>query len=458
MTQVVVDITDSGTQTWTNPGVTTAIFEYWAAGGPGQDGTALEAGVGGGGGGYARGTITGLVTGDYSFNVGDPNGDPGTYLTSGTSTPGTGDLQFAEGGSAGDGGGLGGTNNVGQVVFSGGTGALPTGLALAGGGGGAGGQYAADGNSATDNTGAIGDGSGNGDGGRGGFDATTNKAGAAGAQPGGGGGGGYKAVGATGGAAAAGKVRITYTAPLPPILYLFDPADLDGDQTNNSAYDDAAVSMTMKNYTGLAGGNATPATNYSPTLYKSGWNGRGMLDFHSTMSDAWSAYMTLTGSASVFKPHTNGLFDIIMVVRPYLTGRNMGLICNTNDTGEKGIRFIMNSSGAVRCNLYSGAALLATAVTTDVAANNVLTIITARCDGVNLKVSVNGSAEVSAALSGAFGTGNATRDYFLASESDGGSQISGFNGKIGKVQICNGVYSTTPRNAYLASLATYYGL
>jgi len=185
-------------------GITSIIVECWAAASGGLPDGTTNGGNGGNGGAYSRSTLTVTPGNIYTVTVGiggasnSPGGDSwfgssATILAKGgtTSTPGQA--------SAG----------IGDVKFSGGTGAAGA-VAGAGGGGGGGAGDSADGGAASGQTGGTGGVNGGGDGGDGGASSTV---GSPGIVPGGaGGGGGFNLLGTSnGGAGANGKVTVQWT-------------------------------------------------------------------------------------------------------------------------------------------------------------------------------------------------------------------------------------------------------
>ncbi|HVM73151.1 MAG TPA: sortase [Anaerolineales bacterium] len=198
--------------TWTAPAhVTYVTVEAWGGGGKGANLTAAGNGGGGGGGGYSRkanipvwpGTTYQVVVGAGSTIAGVAGGDSyfnnvTTVLAKGGSSATSNSATGASGGAASAG--------VGDVTYSGGTGA--NGAGNYGGGGGSSGGTGMNGfGGSASNGGTV---SGGGSGGAGALASQGN--GTAGSVPGGGGGGAYQtAAGSTqGGNGADGKVLITY--------------------------------------------------------------------------------------------------------------------------------------------------------------------------------------------------------------------------------------------------------
>lgn len=177
------------------------LVEAVGSGGGGRGGNGLQgAGAGGGGGAYARSLID-VVPGDVLSVYVYPGGSGGSYNQSNNSAGqatvvrknGTIVVQAAGGGAGGSSNsvGQGGSvaNSIGDILVAGGNGGPGT---TNGGPGGYGGPELG------------------GDGGAGG-DASSNSGGQPGGSPGGGGGGGdYQTSAGTGGAGAAGMVRLSY--------------------------------------------------------------------------------------------------------------------------------------------------------------------------------------------------------------------------------------------------------
>ncbi len=211
----------AGAFTWTAPaGVISVQAECWGGGegGGGAPGALGRGTHGGVGGGYARKNSIVVIPGNnYTVTVGAA-GTAG-IATGSTEGPG-GDSWFSTTGTVlGAGGnGSGGTAQVGDVTFSGGTSPDPTLGNLGGSGGGssagtsAGGFNGTAGGATAGSSGGLAP-SGGGNGGHGGTNITDAGLTAGSAPGGGGGGGGNQADGAAG---AAGQVVLTYfVAPAP---------------------------------------------------------------------------------------------------------------------------------------------------------------------------------------------------------------------------------------------------
>lgn len=210
-----------GAQTWLCPaGVTSVTVECWASGGGGLPGSATTGGRGGGGGAYARKVLTVVPGITYNLQVGTGGSTAGTNGTaSWFNTTSTVYADFGKGGASAVPGGPGlAANSIGDLVFSGGTGAA--GATVGAGGGGGGGASAAGvggsagtapaaGGGAAGGGGGIQEGGGNG--GTGG--AANGGAGTAGGGRGGGGGGGGFSLTSpgAGGTGGRGEVRIAWT-------------------------------------------------------------------------------------------------------------------------------------------------------------------------------------------------------------------------------------------------------
>jgi hypothetical protein len=210
--------TFSNSGTFTVPaGVTSLTVEAWGGGGKGGSIVSATNAVGGGGGGaYAKKIITVVPGEQYTYVVG----------TGSTSNAAGGDSSFsslapttlvrAKGGSSvadntvtGATGGLS-SNCIGDIRFSGGSGATGSNGTYSGGGGSSAG-ISANGTTATNQTGAIAPtGGGNGGSGR-----TNNNNGFSGTIPGGGGGGAFRTASgsSSGGSGVNGQIKITYVAP-----------------------------------------------------------------------------------------------------------------------------------------------------------------------------------------------------------------------------------------------------
>jgi hypothetical protein len=202
---------------WAVPvGVTSVTIEAWGSGGIGGSSNA-----GGGGGAYGKGIWT---VNDTHLHITIPSEDNSIVYNSDDS------LQFVvarAGNSSAD--GVGGTATVhaslaSAVTHNGGDGGSG-GLEDEGGGGGGGGagttEVGFSGNNAVGGTGGSGGLGGSADGGDGGAGGDLGQNGVSGTAPGGGGGGkGFG--GASSGAAAAGRVRLTYEVTGSPACSIFD--------------------------------------------------------------------------------------------------------------------------------------------------------------------------------------------------------------------------------------------
>lgn len=210
-------VTFTASSTWTCPfGVSIATVEVWAAGaGPRAQG--INSTNGGGGGAYARSTMTVIPSTVYDVHIGSAGvGDA-------TITFGGGDSWFkdaatilAKGGLCGNGASTGGSSalSIGDVKFAGGNGGARANH-QGGGGGGSSAGSAAVGNNGGDadffdngGTGATAPTNG-GNGGRGGN--TDGTLVANGSIPGGAGGGNGDTGAPVSGIGAVGQIKITYT-------------------------------------------------------------------------------------------------------------------------------------------------------------------------------------------------------------------------------------------------------
>jgi hypothetical protein len=210
--------TFSNSGTFTVPGgVTSLTVEAWGGGGKGGSIVSATNAVGGGGGGaYAKKTITVVPGEQYTYVVGTGSTSNAAGGDSSFSSLAPNTLVRAKGGSSvadntatGATGGLS-SNCIGDIIFSGGSGATGSNGTYSGGSGSSAGT-SANGTNATNQTGAIAPaGGGNGGSGR-----TNNNSGLPGTIPGGGGGGAYRTSSGdrTGGSGADGKIVITYVAP-----------------------------------------------------------------------------------------------------------------------------------------------------------------------------------------------------------------------------------------------------
>jgi len=151
-----IEHSNSQTQTFTSsgtftvpPGVTSIIVECWGGGGAGGGSSAssVKGGGGGAGGAYAKKTLTVVPGTNYTVNVGGIK--TGTFSAGASGNPswfGDPSTIYAEGGAGGaapnngiSAGGAGSSaNSIGDIVFSGGSGADGTTTFSGGGGGGAG--------------------------------------------------------------------------------------------------------------------------------------------------------------------------------------------------------------------------------------------------------------------------------------------------------------------------------
>ncbi len=154
------------TGTWTCPaGVTSVLAECWGGGGAGGGVSGkTSAGAGGAGGAYAKKQVSVTPGNTYTVNVGavitgsataKRNGNPTWFGTTATVY-----AQGGEGGSpvtlnysTGSPGFGSGSSSIGDVVYSGGSGAYPPDNATSGGGGGGAGSTG-QGNAASGSTGA----------------------------------------------------------------------------------------------------------------------------------------------------------------------------------------------------------------------------------------------------------------------------------------------------------------
>lgn len=204
--------TTTGSQTWTNPGVTSVTAKIWAGGGGGAGGGSSGVGGDGGPSGFTQGTHTILSTDDLTVFIGGGGGLGTGGSTSGDGAGGGGAsyIQIVSGSvlqvTSGAGGGGGGDNSATTAGGDGGASGPATaeaggssGTATGGGGGtasagGAGGTGADNGGAGTDTAGGeggsnnatVGGSGGTGGGGDGGGQDTSGFAG--------GGGGGGSAV------------------------------------------------------------------------------------------------------------------------------------------------------------------------------------------------------------------------------------------------------------------------
>jgi len=203
-----------GNSTFTVPaGVTCIQIEAWGGGGKGGTRTfigGIGSGGGGGGGAYSRNVLSVIPGNSYTVSVGAgsnttaPGGD--TYFINTSTILAKGGSSVGDNISTGVNGGVA-SSGVGDIRWSGGSGANGTGSN--GGGGGSSAGDASNGLTATNQTGATAPtGGGNGGDGKFGVQGT----GTDGSSPGGGGGGAYRTSGQTriGGYGAPGQLIITW--------------------------------------------------------------------------------------------------------------------------------------------------------------------------------------------------------------------------------------------------------
>ncbi len=247
------------------PGVTSITVEAWGGGGAGGGRTASGAAGGGGGGAFAAATVAVTPGADLTVTVaGTRAGTTGNGLAGASSlvTNSSGViLARAAGGAGGTSAGIGGAGgasgaSIGDTIYAGGNGADAAGGNSGGGGGGAGTTGAGGGASGTTAGTGTTDGGGNG-----GAGLTTNGAGLAGSVYGGGGGGARRGTttNRTGGAGAAGQVRITYDLTPGPALEF---AAGDGNPTVNGPV--VQTTIQFRDNTDNPGGNTFATYNPAP--------------------------------------------------------------------------------------------------------------------------------------------------------------------------------------------------
>ena len=216
-------ISTVGSSSFTIPaGVTSIIVECWGGGGRGSTLSSTTAGAGGGGGAYSKGQL--IVTPNTSYSIfvgaGSTTTSPGqdTYFGSTSTVMAKGGNSAADNSNTPVAGQSGSVGNI--VTYSGGYSAFGrTGTTNYGGGGASSGGTASNGNYPDANTRSSSGATITG-GGSGGNGATTNSNGNAGFAPGGGGGSALRFSSTrTGGAGAAGQVKITWTCPTASISY-----------------------------------------------------------------------------------------------------------------------------------------------------------------------------------------------------------------------------------------------
>ncbi len=287
--QQVVIYDNAGTFTFNLPaGTTSATVEVWGAGGGSGSGTNSIGGGGGGGGAYARTVFTNPTAGNYTVVVG-AGGTAGTDNSvagaGGNSYLGSTTLILAQGGRNGvraGAGGAGGTTatSVGTFRFAGGAGGA--GGSNGGGGGGSSAGSGANGTNGIANRGAGGiaptDG---GNGGAGGDNAN----GFSGLTPGGGGGGAGDDAGRTGGTGATGKVVITYTCNVGPVVFNLGTASTRCQAANTTTYNATSTNSTSIAYTldatSLAAGNTINTTTGEVT-FTGAWIGTSTVTANAT--------------------------------------------------------------------------------------------------------------------------------------------------------------------------------
>ena len=206
--------TYTSSSTFTVPAnITTVKVECWGGGGRGGTMTANGGGGGAGGGAYASSIITVVPENTYTITVG--TGSSSNTAPGGDSWFGTSTTILAKGGNSvannATTGALGGNaaSCIGDIIYSGGTGADGSGTTYGGGGGSSAG-IASNGTTATNATGAVAPlGGANGGAGKSGTQGT----GTAGSYHGGGGGGALRTSSSTrnGGNGATGMVLVTWS-------------------------------------------------------------------------------------------------------------------------------------------------------------------------------------------------------------------------------------------------------
>ena len=295
------NFTTPGITNWLCPvGVTSVVVECWGAGGAGgsAQGTSggTQCGGGGAGGAYTKYNLYAVIPGsNYYINVGA--GQINNFLDNGHRASG-GDSWFntnsspssiiiATGGAGGasavgssTGYGLGGTGttdgSAGNVVRAGGSGAAGA-SDRAGGGGSSAGTNSA-GTAATSNVGAVAP-DGGGDGGTGPTTISTN--GVAGLIPGGGGSGAESrddGILRAGGAGASGKVALTFSANVVPIVKLTAPTNGSSFTApasiiltaNASDADGVVTTVGFYNVTNLIGSDTSSPYSYTWTNVTAG--------------------------------------------------------------------------------------------------------------------------------------------------------------------------------------------
>lgn len=280
-----------GLKTFTVPfGVTEITVETWGGGGRGSTRTTTGSGGGGGGGAYSRSVLSVTPGQTYTYEVGGgsnstaPGGSSRFYLVSGTdlvralggNSVGNNNTAGASGGDA--------SGGVGDIRYSGGSGAnavSPTTNSRRGGGGGGAAGALGDG---ADGSGRFGGSNSNGGGDGGTANNNNNFNGNGGSLIGGGGSGAARGNGTrNGGSGANGEVRITFKCPYQSeiISANFGSSDWCPGETRD-------VEVTIRNVGGAVwtdGSGGTPTINIGVK-----WNTNGA---------SWADYNVRTSAGNL---------------------------------------------------------------------------------------------------------------------------------------------------------------
>lgn len=295
---ITISITAEGASKWLVPaGVTSVVVEAWGFGGTGDDTNPTLRG--GGGGSYAKSTITvtpgSLVDynvgsfqgGDYSWFVSDPTFDPSSPC-------------YAYGGFQGSSGGFGGNDCFGDVTALGGDGGSAG--TTGGGGGGAAGSVLGNGAAGSNGSGSTGGAGGIGAGGAGSGGAGGNNglAGVNGVIPGGGGGSPGSGYGGEPSSGGSGKLVLTYSLTIAGIS--FDASSNSGYQAASSSYSWSHTCSGANRYLVVGVSMLSISQTVSSVTYNS--VGLSLLGSRSSITGAcrvelWGLVAPVTGSNTV---------------------------------------------------------------------------------------------------------------------------------------------------------------
>ncbi|MES2574032.1 MAG: glucose/sorbosone family PQQ-dependent dehydrogenase [Bacteroidota bacterium] len=352
--------TISGTETFTVPaGVTSITVEVWGAGGAGGARTNLNAAAGGGSGGAYSSSVLSVSPGaniNYFVGAGTPSviggvvGSPGedSWFQSNTTV-------MAKGGNSG----VDNTNNVAGALASAGFGTIKysggrsgSSGSTNGGGGGSSAGIGANGNytgSSTNSAGATAPT----DGGNGGNGRTTSEGpGLAGSTPGGGGGGSRNGtIQQASGAGGNGRVRITYTAALPPEI------NIQGNLTNITDGDTGYSVTNRTDFGSTNAGTGITGVTYTYTIENTGTGSLtlGTIILGDPTNYSYTNPVSTTVSAG-------GTTTFTITFNPTTAGvKNSTFSIVTNDSDENPYNFAVTGTGlaAPEINIKGNAVIIA---------------------------------------------------------------------------------------------------